>query len=510
MANETTTVDPVSTPTMVPADMPGTVPGSNGHEPDDLNAIQRELAGGGGGPGDYFGLKRWKVTLRGEIMAGLSTFLVMSYIAFVNPSILTQVTDRAGTQLNFGEVLSATCWVAAALCIIMGVYARRPFAMASGMGLNAFVAFSLVAAGGLLWGQAFGLVVLEGIIITLLVLTKFREAVMEAVPATLTKAIAAGIGLFLLFIGLNEGGIVAGNPTYALDPTVPPVQLGNFFSWTILITLVGLFVSLVLYKTGNRGALLIGIIVATIVAIILNGLYNIYDPKLGWAIIPNSVVSAPATPRFFGIDLGSFGDSPLSAALNTFSLMLSDFFDTLGTFMGLALLAGFLTPRGKLSDPGKPLLVDSIGPILGGAFGASSATTYIESGAGISAGGRTGITAITVGVCFALVPFFTPLVAIVPQQATAAALIVVGIVMFSSLRDLEWDFGTLAPVVLTVVLMPLTYSITNGIGAGFITYCLLALFSEKRNKIHPLMWVCAIAFVIYFAQGTIRAILGVG
>ena len=261
----------------------------------------------------------------------------------------------------------------------MGVYARRPFAMAAGMGLNAFVAFSLVAAGGLLWGQAFGLVVLEGIIITLLVLTKFREAVMEAVPQALTRAIAAGIGLFLLFIGLNEGGIVGGNPIYAVDPTVPPVQLGNFFTWTIIVTLVGLFTSLVLYKIGNRGALLIGIIAATIVAIILNALYNIYDPKLGWAIIPDSVVSAPAVPRFFGLDLGSFSASPLSAALNTFALMLSDFFDTLGTFMGLALLAGFLTPKGKLPDPGKPLLVDSIGPILGGAFGSSSATTYIES-----------------------------------------------------------------------------------------------------------------------------------
>jgi len=508
MATDTTIIEPTSNPTPARPDLDGLMVGADDADGADETELRR--TGGGGGPGDYFGLKRWKVTLRGEIMAGVSTFLVMSYIAFVNPSILTQVTDRAGLQLNFGEVLSATCWVAAALCIIMGVYARRPFAMAAGMGLNAFVAFSLVAAGGLLWGQAFGLVVLEGIIITLLVLTKFREAVMEAVPQALTRAIAAGIGLFLLFIGLNEGGIVAGNPIYAADPTVPPVQLGNFFTWTIIVTLVGLFTSLVLYKMGNRGALLIGIIAATIVAIILNAIYNIYDPKLGWAVLPNNVVSAPAVPRFFGLDLGSFSGSPLSAALNTFALMLSDFFDTLGTFMGLALLAGFLTPRGKLPDPGKPLLVDSIGPILGGACGTSSTTTYIESGAGISAGGRTGITAITVGVLFALVPFFTPLVAIVPQQATAAALIVVGIVMFSALKDMEWDFGTLAPVVLTVVLMPLTYSITNGIGAGFITYCLLALFSERRNKIHPLMWACAAAFVIYFAQGTIRAIFGVG
>ena len=222
MATDTRTIEPTSNPTPARPDLEGLMVGADNTDNTDEAELRR--VGGGRGAGDYFGLKRWKVTLRSEILAGISTFLVMSYIAFVNPSILTQVTDKAGLKLNFGEVLSATCWVAAALCIIMGVYARRPFVMAAGMGLNAFVAFSLVAAGGLLWGQAFGLVVLEGIIITLLVLTKFREAVMEAVPQALTRAIAAGIGLFLLFIGLNEG------VSWAAIPPMPSIQRFRLFS----------------------------------------------------------------------------------------------------------------------------------------------------------------------------------------------------------------------------------------------------------------------------------------
>jgi AGZA family xanthine/uracil permease-like MFS transporter len=455
---------------------------------------------------DFFELEKHNVTVWSEVLAGVSTFLTMSYIAFVNPGILTSVTDRAGTTLSFPATVTATCWVASLMCILMGIIARRPFCMAPGMGLNAVVTFQLVAAGGLTWSQAFGIVVLEGLIITALVLTGFREAIMEAVPMDLKKAIAAGIGLFLLYIGLINGGLVAGNPGLAQDPTAPPVQLGAIATWPALVTIVGIIVTVVLYIKKVRASILIGIVVATVLATILNYGFNIY-PGMPWAKLPTGVVEVPTMPTFYGMDLGAFGAAPISASLATFSIMLADFFDTIGTLVGLGLLAGFLNEQGKMARTREALFVDSLGPVAGGALGASSATTYIESGAGISAGGRTGLVAITVGLIFLLVPFFTPLIAIVPPQATAAALIVVGALMFTSLKDIEWNFANLFPVLVTVITMPLTYSITNGIGFGFIAFTIVAVATGK--KVHWLMWVVSAAFLVYFAQALLRTWFGV-
>jgi AGZA family xanthine/uracil permease-like MFS transporter len=462
----------------------------------------------------YFELARYNVTIGSEIMAGLTTFLVMAYIAFVNPGILTTLPDSAGLQLEFPRVVTGTCWVASILCILMGIYAKRPFAMAPGMGLNAVVTFQLVAAQGLTWGQAFGIVILEGVIITGLVLTKFRQAIMDAVPMNLKRAIAAGIGLFILYIGLNNGGIVAGNPIYASDPTVPPVALGNFATPTILVTIFGLLLMAWLHVRGQKAAILIGILGATVFAIILNYLYigagsgAIFRPGTG--VLPSGVVSTPAMPYFFLPDLTSFASQPITSTLSTFSIMLSDFFDTMGTLVGVGLLAGFLTTDGKLPQVEKPLLVDSLGPIVGGSLGASSATTYIESGAGVSQGGRTGLVAITVGVLFLLVPFLTPIIAVVPAQATAPALIMVGFFMLATLKDVDWgDFKEAFPVLITMIAMPLTYSITNGIGMGFILFTLIMLFAGKMGKIHPLMWLVSAAFVIYFMAGLIQNWIGV-
>jgi AGZA family xanthine/uracil permease-like MFS transporter len=456
---------------------------------------------------DFFELNRHKVTVWSEVLAGVSTFLTMSYIAFVNPGILTSVADRNNLTLDFGATVTATCWVASLMCILMGIIARRPFCMAPGMGLNAVVTFQLVAAGGLTWSQAFGIVVLEGIIITALVLTGFRSAIMDAVPMDLKKAIAAGIGLFLLYIGLINGGLVAGNPLLATDPTAPPVQLGQVATWPVLVTVIGIIVTVILYIRKFRGAILVGIAAATIIATILNYAFNIYDPRFGWAVIPSAVVQVPTMPTFFGMDLGAFGSAPVSASLSTFAIMLADFFDTMGTLVGLGLLAGFLDEQGKMARTREALFVDSLGPIAGGALGASSATTYIESGAGISAGGRTGLVAITVGALFLVVPFLTPIIAIVPPQATAAALIVVGALMFASLKDIDWNFANLFPVLVTTISMPLTYSITNGIGFGFIAFTVVALATGK--KVHPLMWVVSLAFVVYFVQALIRMWIGV-
>lgn len=463
----------------------------------------------------YFELDRYNVTVASEVMSGVTTFLVMAYIAFVNPGILSSVPDSTGFRLDFGATVTATCWVASFLCILMGVFARRPFAMAPGMGLNAVVTFQFVAAQGLTWSQAMGIVVLEGIIITLLVLTKFRQAILDAVPMDLKRAIAAGIGLFILYIGLNQGGFVSGNPVFAVDPTAPPVQLGNFGTQTIMVSIFGILLTAWLHVRKNRAAILVGILGATLFAIVLNYLNMAFgNPALyqnGIAQLPGMPVAVPTMPYFFGLDLGAFTSrGPITSSLDTFSIMLSDFFDTMGTFVGVALLAGFLTKDGKLPDVEKPLLVDSVGPVVGGAFGASSATTYIESGAGVSAGGRTGLVAITVGVLFLLVPFLTPVIGIVPPQATAAALIMVGFFMLQTLKDVDWgNFREAFPVLITMIAMPLTYSITNGIGFGFILFVAMALFTGAARKVHWLMYVCAAAFFIYFLSVPLRAWLGV-
>ena len=421
----------------------------------------------------YFELAKYKVTVGSEIMAGVTTFLVMAYIAFVNPGILSSVADRSGFKLDFAATVTATCWVASFLCILMGAFARRPFAMAPGMGLNAVVTYQLVAAQGLSWQQAMGIIVLEGIIITLLVLTKFRQLIMDIVPMELKRAIAAGIGLFILYIGLINGGLVAGNPGLAQDPTAPPVQLGNFGTITVLVAVFAVLLTAWLHARGMRAALLVGILGATVFAMLLNygsialGNGGIYPASTGWAVIPAwPWVQAPVMPVFFGLNLTAFTThGVLNSSINTFSIMLSDFFDTMGTFVGVGLIAGFLNEKGQLPEVEKPLLVDLVGPIVGGAFGASSATTYIESGAGVSAGGRTGIVAITVGLIFLFVPFLTPIISIVPPQATAAALIIVGFFMIQSLGAINWtDFRIAFPVLITMITMPLTYSITNGIG----------------------------------------------
>jgi AGZA family xanthine/uracil permease-like MFS transporter len=477
-------------------------PGSQGTRSGD-NAITR-----------FFELEKHNVTVGSEIMAGLTTFLVMAYIAFVNPGILTTLPDSAGLRLDFGATVTATCWVASVLCILMGIYAKRPFAMAPGMGLNAVVMFQLVAGAGLTWAQAFGIIFLEGVIITALVLTNFRQAIMDAVPMNLKRAIAAGIGLFILYIGLNNGGIVAGNPVYATDPTVPPVGLGNFATPTILVTLFGLLLTVFLEVRKQKGAILWGILGATVFAVILNYLYigtgagAIF--REGTAVIPSGVVATPTLPYFFLPDLTPFTTAPITSSLNTFSIMLSDFFDTMGTLVGVGLLAGFLNEKGQLPGVQKPLLVDSLGPVAGGLFGASSATTYIESGAGVSEGGRTGLVAVTVGILFLLVPFFTPIIAIVPAQATAPALILVGFFMLRTLKDVDWaDMKEALPVLITMIAMPLTYSITNGIGFGFILFTAMMIFTGAVRKIHWLMWVATAAFVLYFMSGLIRSWVGV-
>lgn len=439
-----------------------------------------------------------------ELMGGLTTFMVMSYIIFVNPAILSFSGIKAleGQGPPFAATLAATCLVAGILTITMGLVANYPLALAPGMGLNAVVAFQLVVGMKLPWPAAMGVIFLEGVAITILVLTGLREAVMNAIPLSLKQAISVGIGLFILFVGLVGGGFAKPGP-----PGVP-VTLGDLTTAPVAVALAGLLLTLWLQAARVRGALLIGILLATGVATAVNAVTGgTAFPSPGQAIIPSKIVGLPDLSTLgAGLNLEVFGRLGIATAVMTiFSLMLSDFFDTLGTVIGIGGEAGWLDRDGRLPRLGRVLLVDSLAAAAGGVASASSATTYVESAAGIAEGARTGLASVFTGLCFLLALFFAPVAGVVPLQATAPALIVVGYLMCKLVReiplgDLEEGF----PALLTIAVMPFTYSITNGIGAGFIAYCFVKLVRGKRAEVHPMMYGVALAFLVYFALPALR------
>lgn len=455
-----------------------------------------------------FRLSERGTTVGTEMMGGLTTFMVMAYIIFVNPAILSfsGIKELQGQGPPFAPTLAATCLVAGLATLAMGCFANYPLAIASGMGLNAVVAFQLVAGMKLPWPAAMGVIFLEGVAITILVLTGFREAVMNAIPMALKQAISVGIGLFILFIGLFSAGFVKPGP-----PGVP-VTLGDLTTAPLVVALIGLFVTLWLQARRVRGALLLGILLTTVVAIGVNAASGgTAFPTLGWAVIPSQIVGVPDFSTLgAGLNVEVFVRVGIIAALVTiFSLMLSDFFDTMGTVIGIGGEAGWLDRQGKLPRLNRVLLIDSLAAAAGGVAGASSATTYIESAAGVSEGARTGLASVVTGVCFLLALFFAPVAGIVPPQATAAALIVVGYLMCRIVREIP--FGDLEegfPALLTLTVMPFTYSITNGIGAGFIAYAFLKLVRGKGGAVHPMMHGAALAFLVYFALPWLRALLG--
>ncbi|HBD10106.1 MAG TPA: NCS2 family permease, partial [Syntrophobacteraceae bacterium] len=417
----------------------------------------------------FFGIKKSGSTVGREVLAGFTTFIVMAYIIFVNPAILSfaGIKDLQGLGPGFAPTMAVTCLVAGVMTILMGLVANYPLAIASGMGLNAVVAFQLIVGLKLPWPAAMGIIFVEGLVISILVLTGFREAVMHAIPITLKRAISVGIGLFILFIGLVEGGFVKAG-------TGIPVTLGQFTSIQALTAVIGLFITIALMTLRVRGALLIGIILTTVVAIILNALTgNTAFTTPGVAIMPKSIIASPDFSTFGqGLNFEAFTKLGfLSAALMVFSVMLADFFDTMGTVIGIGGQAKWLDKDGKLPRIRSVLLIDSLAAVFGGLASASSATTYIESAAGVSQGGRTGFTSVVTGVLFLLALFFSPLVGVVPAQATAPALIIVGFLMCAIVREISFDdFEEGFPALLTIVMMPFSYSITNGIGAGFVSY----------------------------------------
>ena len=446
----------------------------------------------------YFGLRQHGTDARTEVRAGLATFMVMAYIIFVNPSILgfAGIPGLEGKGLPFAPTLTVTCLSAGLLSIAMGLYSKYPLAMAPGMGLNAFVAFDLVAHRGLSWPQAMTVVFLEGLIIFVLVLTRFREALMLAVPRSLKLAISVGIGFFIAFIGFFTSGFVA-------KPAGPlPVGLGAMKGVPMAVFVIGLLLTLGLLARRVRGALLLGILGTTVIAIALNGLFAEWKgfATPGAAQIPQAIVQLPDFSTFGRLDFGLFARlGALAAVLAIFSMMLSDFFDTMGTVIGVGEKAGFVDRDGRLPRLNRVLLVDSVGALFGGWANASTSTTYIESAAGVAEGGRTGLVAVVVGLLFLLAMWFAPLAGVIPAQATAPALILVGFYMMTLAREIPWaDLEEALPAFVTMLVMPFTWSISNGIGAGFIAYVVIKVVLGKGRQVPGLLYVAALAFVVYF------------
>ena len=445
-----------------------------------------------------FLLSRRGTSLAVEARAGLSTFLVMAYIIFVNPTILGDIPDSTGAILPSGAVLSITCLAAGTLSILMGLLSNYPFALAPGMGLNAVVSLHLVGQLQLTWVQAMTVVLLQGLIILVLVLTRFREAMMDAIPTPLKKSIGAGIGLFLAIIGFSNAGLVSRGEGGTFS-------LGNPDVLGMATFLFGFLLTLWLMSRRVQAALLWGILSATLVAILLNSGFGNQQAFGSAATVPSSLVGLPqglsGPEAIFG--RWDWGFVPrlglLSAVLAVFSLMLTDFFDTMGTVVGLGDEGGFLQEDGRLPGIHRVLLVDSLGAVAGGLSNCSSNTTYIESAAGIAEGGRTGLTSVVVGLLFLLGMFFSPLAGIVPKQATAPSLILVGFLMMGVVQDISWRrIGEGVPAFLTLLLMPFTFSISNGIGAGIISYTFLKLAAGKHRELHALMVGAAVAFGVYF------------
>jgi AGZA family xanthine/uracil permease-like MFS transporter len=462
---------------------------------------------GSGGLDRFFKISERGSNVRAEVVAGITTWLTMAYILFLNPAILgfASVPDLQPLGLPFGPVLTVTALVAGLATIAMGLWANYPFAIASGLGLNAFVAFTLVAGQGLSYPEAMGVIVVEGLLITLLVLTGFRNAVLNAIPMDLKRAIAIGIGLFLMIIGLVNAGIVI-----RAETANPPLGITtNFTSLRMLTFAIGLALCSILVVRKVRGGLLIGILATTVIASIVNGIWGdnaIWDAVgPGIAQVPDSVTASPDFSLLGNFSFGFFSTLGFwTAIVPVFAVMLSDFFDTMGTAVALGDEAGLLDRDGKLPNMNRVLLGDSLAAAAGGAASASSNTTFIESAAGIGEGGRTGLASVITGGLFLLCVFLSPLAGVIPPEATAPVLVIVGYFMMRGIGEIDWrDPAIGIPALLTIGMMPFTYSITNGVGAGFIAYTAIRVMQGRFRDVHPLMYVVTAGFLFYFLKGVL-------
>jgi AGZA family xanthine/uracil permease-like MFS transporter len=469
----------------------------------------------------FFKISERDSSIGREVRGGLVTFVAMAYIVVLNPLIIGSFSasdpgahkDVLGNILSVPQVAAVTALVAGLMTILMGLLANYPFALATGLGLNSLVAVTI--APQVTWPEAMGLVLVEGLIIVLLVFTGFRTAVFNAVPAELKSAIAVGIGLFIALIGLVDAGFVRRLPDAA--HTTVPVGLGidgSIASWPTFVFVIGLVLTGILVARKVRGAILIGVLSSTVLSIVVEAIFhagpsNGTNPlgwDLGYPALPQQVFGLPDLSLVGHVSFGAWTRLPaITVLLLVFTLVLADFFDAMGTMTGLGKEANLLRDDGQLPKVGRALFVEGLAGAAGGFGSASSNTVFVESASGIAEGARTGLANIVTGVLFLLAMFLTPLYQVVPVEAAAPALVIVGALMIRQASGIDFtDFRIALPAFLTIVVMPFTYSIANGIGAGFISYVLLAVATGGGRKVHPLMWVVAVAFVAYFAVGPIE------
>ena len=445
----------------------------------------------------FFQISERGSTIGTEVRGGIVTFVTMAYIVILNPLILS-TPDVNGFILPSGAVAASTALTAGVMTILFGVITRLPFAFAAGLGLNAFLAFTVV--GQVSWGEAMALTIINGLIIVLLAATGLRKMIFDAVPVQLKLAITVGIGLFISFIGfVNAGFVTTGGGT--------PVSLGIAGSVATLDTLlfvVTLLLGGILIALRVKGAILIALVAGTVIAAIVNIFTPIATFGLSGGIFALPDLSLVGAVNF-GFDLGKVGFVAL--LMFVFTLVFTNFFDAMGTMTGLAKEADLADEKGDFPRIKSALIVEGVGAVVGGATSSSSATVFVESGSGIGEGARTGFANIVTGVLFLLAMFITPVTGLVPGFIAAAALVLVGAMMLSQIKHIDFsDFNVLLPVFLTATVMPMTYSIANGIGAGFVSWVVVNALSGKAKTVHPLLWIVAAGFVIYFARGPIEAL----
>lgn len=425
----------------------------------------------------FFGFEARETNLKQEIIGGLTTFLTMAYIVIVNPAILSD-----GTGMDKGALITVTCLAAAIGCLLAAFIANMPIAMAPGMGMNAFFTYSLVVGRGIPWEQALGIVFLSGVIFLALTIMKIREKVVDSIPIVIRYSIAAGIGLFIAFIGLQNMGLIVANPAtlIGIGKFTPAVTLG----------VVGLIITGFFELKKIKGGILYGILITTAIGIIT-----------GNASLPSTIVSLPPSIESTFLKFDVIGALKISFIGPIFSFMFLDLFDSIGTIIACAKAAGLEDEDGNVADIGKALEADAIATVAGAILGTSTTTTFVESAAGVADGARTGFSSIVVAICMILTLFFAPIIGIVPGYATAPALIIVGVYMFKNLLNIDFNkMETAIPAFLTIIMMPLAYSISIGISFGFISYVIIEIFQGKIKTINPIMWIITILAIVNLAM----------
>jgi len=428
---------------------------------------------------DFFRLKERGTNVRTEVLAGLTTFATMAYVIAANPKIL-----GAGAGMDVASVTVATCLAAGFATLVMAFTANYPFALAPGMGINAFFAFTVCGAMGVPWEHALGIVFIEGVLFVLLTVSKLRETVINSIPLPLKAGVGAGIGVFLAFMGLQEAGLIVADQATLV--TMAHVATADAYP-KVLLAVIGLILMAALMAKRVKGAILISIVFCTLLSFI-----PFFRPAEKQALAKITL-----SPTLFKMDILNAFRFEYLAIIFTFFFV--DFFDTAGTLVGLSHRAGILDEKGRIPRVGRALLADAIGTIFGAAVGTSTVTSYIESAAGVEEGGRTGLASVVTGGCFLLAILAVPLVGLIPSAAVAPALIIVGILMMGSIYRIDFtEFSEAIPAFLTIIVMPLTFSITNGIAVGFLSYALIKLISGKGKEVHPIMYILAFLFAVFF------------